>query len=224
METMENTITADAPVAEVKKPRRGFVPEGHHLEAAEGSLHKEIIARVSLQLRSGVEVSVNDATAVKAAVRFNEAASDFAGEHTEAEAKSLGLTWEGENIEDAAKRLGVKSGYMLNTLKGVRRGRPITTKNAIDVLKALDLVKTLNSVDAVAETQSRYDADARKFGVSPYACAFHAGVTNPRYLRLLAGLDEGRFTINARNYEDVNSALRLVYGLWLHTDWTEKTL
>jgi hypothetical protein len=208
METMETTITADAPVVEAKKPRRGFVPEGHHLEAAEGSLHKEIIARVSLQLRSGVEVSVNDATAVKAAVRFNETASDF----------------DGENIEDAATRLGVKSGFMLNTLKGVRRGRPITTKNAIDVLKALDLVKTLNSVDAVAETQSRYDADARKFGVSPYACAFHVGVTNPRYLRLLAGLDEGRFTINARNYEDVNSALRLVYGLWSRTDWTATTL
>jgi hypothetical protein len=208
METMETTITADAPVVEAKKPRRGFVPEGHHLEAAEGSLHKEIIARVSLQLRSGVEVSVNDATAVKAAVRFNETASDF----------------DGENIEDAAKRLGVKSGFMLNTLKGVRRGRPITTKNAIDVLKALDLIKTLNSVDAVAETQSRYDADARKFGVSPYTCAFHVGVTNPRYLRLLAGLDEGRFSINARNYEDVNSALRLVYGLWSYTDWTATTL
>jgi hypothetical protein len=208
------------------------------LEAAAGTLHKEIFSRASLQLRSGVEISAQDALAIKAAVRFNEAVSDLTPavavetvvttqgdvEDVASEGENVTTTPKGENIEDAAKRLGVKSGFMLNTLKGVRRGRPITTKNAIDVLKALDLIKALDSVEDVAETQSRYDKDARKYGVSPYDCAFHVGVTNQRYLRLLRGINEGRIAISARNYEDVNTALRLVHGLWTHTEWTEKTL
>ena len=144
METMENS-TADVNTTEAKKPRRGFTPEAHHLEAAAGTLHKEIFSRASLQLRSGVEISAQDALAIKAAVRFNEAVSDLTPavavetvvttqgdvEDVASEGENVTTTPKGENIEDAAKRLGVKSGFMLNTLKGVRRGRPITTKNAI---------------------------------------------------------------------------------------------